>query len=255
MPSLRPTLALLLATAALPVFAADDPLDSFKPVKPGLEFVPSTPAPKLPSARLYPQHYIQAATEVLRAFRARDWERTRIALDKADKILPPTPLTLNTRGAMLIEQKDFEGGARLCEAALKIDPKFYPARFNLAEIPLVQGRYAESRKMFEKFVRENPKDELARFRVFLTLLLEKNYDDARRTIDQIPFPGDTPAYYYANAAWEFAHESPAEAKKWLGRADWTFGPDKCATFADSLYEVGWMKREDANKQELKLAPK
>jgi tetratricopeptide (TPR) repeat protein len=254
MTPLRLALTVVLTASALPLFAADDPLKSFTPDKPGLRFIPSTPAPPSASARLYPPQYIQAVSEVLRAFRLRDWPRTRAALDAADKILPPTPVTLNVRGAVLIEEKHFEEGAQLCQEALKIDPKFYPARFNLAEIPLVQGRYAESRKMFEKFVRDNPKDELARFRVFLTLLLEKNYDDARRTIDQIPFPGDTPSYYYANAAWEFAHESPEEAKKWLGRADWTFGPDKCATFADSLYEIGWMKRADAKKEELKLAP-
>ena len=250
----RLALTIALTAGALPLSAADDPLQSFTPDKPGLRFIPSTPAPLQPGARLYPPQYIQAVSEVLRAFRTRDWERTRIALDKADKILPPTPVTLNTRGAILIEEKKFEEGAKLCQEALKIDPRFYPARFNLAEIPLVQGRYAESRKQFEKFVRENPKDELARFRVFLTLLLEKNYDDARRTIDLIPFPGDTPAYYYANAAWEFAHESPEEAKKWLGRADWTFGPDKCATFADSIYEVGWMQRPEPKKETVKAAP-
>ena len=235
----------------LTVTSDDDPLKSFTPDKPGMRFVPSTPGPVQPKNVKYPAQYVQAVNEAFRAFRARDWPATRAALDKADKILPPTPLTLNTRGAIFIEERNFEEGARLCEEALKLDPKFYAARFNLAEIPLVQGKYAESRKKFEKFVRENPKDELARFRVFLTLLLEKNYDDARRAIDQIPFPGDTPAYYYANSAWEFAHEDEAEAKKWLGRADWTFGPDKCALFSDSFYELGWMKRADAKKQESK----
>ena len=241
----RIALAALLAAGTLPLQAADDNLKSFTPDQPGLRFVPSTPAP--PSAKtgkIYPPQYVQAVNEVFRAFRTRDWPRTLEALDKADKILPPTPMTLNTRGAIMIEERNFEEGTRLCEEALKLDPKFYAARFNLAEIPLVQGRYAESRKLFERFLRENPKDELARFRVFLTLLLEKNYDDARRAIDQIPFPGDTPAYYYANAGWEFAHESPDEAKKWLGRADWTFGPDRCAMFADSFYEIGWMKRPE-----------
>ncbi len=250
----RPALALLLTAGPLPLFAVEDPLQSFKPKKPGMEFVPSTPAPKHQGNELYPPQYIAAVTEVLKAFRARDWPRTRVALDKADSILPPTPLTLNTRGAVLIEEKNFEEGARYCEEALKINPKFYPARFNLAEIPLVLGRYAEARKMFEKFLRENPKDELARFRVFLTFLLEKDYDDARRTIDQIPFPGDTPAYYYANAAWEYAHSGEAEARKWLGRADWTFGPEKCATFADSLYEIGWLKRPEPGKEAPKTAP-
>lgn len=250
MTPLRLALTVLLAAGALPLFAAEDSLKSFTPDKPGLRFIPSTPAPQSPSrGKVYPPAYIQAVNEVFRAFRTRDWARTLEALDKADKILPPTPMTLNTRGAIKIEERNFEEGARLCEAALKLDPKFYAARFNLAEIPLVQGRYAESRKMFEKFIRENPKDELARFRIFLTLLLEKNYDDARRAIDQIPFPGDTPAYYYANAGWEFAHESPDEAKKWLGRADWTFGPDKCAMFADSFYEIGWMKRAEVKKAE------
>ena len=244
----------VLAAGALPLSAAEDSLKSFTPDKPGLRFVPSTPGPVQPkSGKTYPPQYVQAVNEVFRAFRARDWDRTRAALDKADKMLPPTAMTLNTRGAIFIEERNFEEGARLCEEALKLDPKFYAARFNLAEIPLVQGKYAESRKMFEKFIRDNPKDELARFRIFLTLLLEKNYDDARRAIDQIPFPGDTPAYYFANSAWEFAHESPDEAKKWLGRADWTFGPERCALFADSFYELGWMKRPDVKKEEPKPA--
>ena len=244
----------VLAAGALPLSAAEESLKSFTPDKPGLRFVPSTPGPVQPkSAKTYPPQYIQAVNEVFRAFRARDWTLTRAALDKADKMLPPTPMTLNTRGAIFIEERNFEEGARLCEEALKLDPKFYAARFNLAEIPLVQGKYAESRKLFERFIRDNPKDELARFRIFLTLLLEKNYDDARRSIDQIPFPGDTPAYYFANAGWEFAHESPDEAKKWLGRADWTFGPEKCALFADSFYEIGWMTRPEVKKEEPKPA--
>lgn len=246
MTSLRFALSLLLAAGTGFSALAQDPLESFKPKKPGgLEFIPSTPAPTPSGPKRYPQAYVQLVNEALQAFRARDWNKARAALDKADAIVPPTALTLNTRGAMLIEEKDYEKGAFYLNEALKLEPKYYTARFNLAEIQLVQGNYAEARKMFEKFIRENPKDELARFRVFLTFLLEKNYNDARRAIDQIPFPGDTPAYYYANAAWEFAHESPEEAKKWLGRADWTFGPDKSALFAESLYELGWMKRGES----------
>ena len=160
------TVLAVLAAGAMPLSAAEESLKSFTPDKPGLRFVPSTPGPVQPkSAKTYPPQYIQAVNEVFRAFRTRDWDRTRAALEKADQILPPTPMTLNTRGAIFIEEKNYEEGARLCEEALKLDPKFYAARFNLAEIPLVQGRYAESRKLFEKFIRENPKDELARSRM------------------------------------------------------------------------------------------
>lgn len=249
----RPALTVAVTLGALPLFAAEDPLQSFTG-KPGMRFIPSTPSPDTAANKLYPAAYIKAVTEVIRAFRTRDWPLTLELLDKADKIHPPSPLTLNTRGAIAIEERKFEDGVRLCQEALKLDPKFYPARFNLAEIELVQGRYAEARKMFEKFVRENPKDELARFRVFLTYLLEKNYDDARRSIDQIPFPGDTPAYYYANASWEFAHDRATEGHKWLGRADWIFGPEKSSTFADSLYELGWIKRPAPKAAGEKPAP-
>lgn len=251
---LRLTLTFFVALRALPLCAAEDPLQSFTPEKPGLRFIPSTPAPATTANKLYPAPYLKAVGEVIRAFRTRNWPLTLELLDKADKIHPPSPVTLNTRGAMAIEQKNFAEGARLCQEALKLDPKFYPARFNLAEIELVQGHYPEARKMFEKFVRENPKDELARFRVFLTFLLEKNYDDARRAIDLIPFPGDTPAYYYANASWDFAHDRAAEAHKWLGRADWTFGAEKSQVFADSLYELGWIKRPEPKAVEIKPVP-
>ena len=234
--------AVFFLTSSMLAMAADDPLQSFTPDKPGLRFIPSTPAPVTAANKMYPAAYIRAVSEVIKAFRARDWEKTLAALAEADKIHPPSPVTLNTRGAMCIEQKDFKQGAIYCEEALKLDPKFYPARFNLAEIQLMEGNYAAARKIFEKFVRENSKDELARFRVFLTYLLEENYSDARRTIDLIPFPGDTPAYYYANAAWDFGHQRPEAAKKWIGRAYWTFIPEKCATFDDSIYELGWMER-------------
>lgn len=247
----RLALTVAVTLGALPLFAAEDPLQSFPPGKPGLRFIPSTPPPDTAANKLYPAAYVKAVGEVIRAFRARDWPQTLELLDRADKIHPPTPVTLNTRAAIAIEEKKFEDGARLCQKALKLDPKFYPARFNLAEIELVQGRYAEARKAFEKFVRENPKDELARFRVFLTFLLENNYDDARRSIDQIPFPGDTPAYYYANASWEFAHDRASEGHKWLGRADWIFGPERSEIFADSLYELGWIKRPAPKSAEVK----
>jgi tetratricopeptide (TPR) repeat protein len=238
-------IASLLAGAA--AIAADKPLEVPKEWKP----TPSTPSP---SQIKYPQPYVRAVAEAVRAFQARDWPRTIAALDKADKILPPTPMTLNLRGALLIEDRKFDEGTKLCEQALKIDPKFYPARFNLAEIPLMQKNYVEARTRFRKFVEENPKDELARFRVFLTYLLERNYDDSRKELDQIPFPGDTPAYYFANASWEFAHDRADEAKKWLGRANWTFGPDKSSNFLNSLYEIGWIKREEPKVEEPKAEP-
>jgi tetratricopeptide (TPR) repeat protein len=188
-----------------------------------------------------PPGYLPALREAIRAFDARDFPATIKAIDAAEALRPPSPITLNTRGAALIEQKKFEEGAEYCRKALAINPKFYPARFNLCEVPLVQKRYAEAREMFQKLLDENPKDELAQFRILLTWLLEQKDPEARRVLEKIPFPGDTPAYYYGHAAWEFAHENEAEARKWIMRGNWVFRPEVTASFSQPFVEIGWLK--------------
>ena len=204
----------------------------------------------------YPPEYRAALSEMARTFNDRDFERTLVAIDKADRIVPPTVHTLNTRAAIMIERHQWEEGIKLCERALKIEPKYYPARFNLAEIPLMQSKYAEAREAFQKMLDENPRDELVQFRIFLTYLLEKNDTAAREALGKIKFPSDSAAFYYANAAWEFQHANEAEGKAWVARGNWVFGYDKIVNFSESLVQLGWIERpvRDA-KDRATLAPK
>ena len=97
-----------------------------------------------------PPTYKEALLAAMRAFTARDLATARAHVAKADSTYQPTPVSLNILGAIAIEEKKFEEGRKLCLDALKMAPKFFPARFNLAEIPFVQGKYAEARAMFEK---------------------------------------------------------------------------------------------------------
>jgi len=188
-----------------------------------------------------PPEYFAALRDAVAAFTARDFEKTLKAIDAADAILPPNPITLNTRGAVLIEQKKFAEGEEYCRKALALDPKFYPARFNLCEVPLVQRRYSEARTMFQKLLDENPKDELAQYRILLTWLLDKNDVEARKVLDAIPFPSNTCAYYYGHAAWEFAHGNMAEGEKWVIRGNWVFKPEMTNNFSQPFVEIGWLK--------------
>jgi tetratricopeptide (TPR) repeat protein len=193
-----------------------------------------------------PPEYVEAVRTALRSFGDRDFAQVLAALDRAEAILPPTPLTLNTRGAVLLEQRKFAEGEKLCRQALELDPKFYPARFNLCEIPMMQKRYGEARAMFQKLLDQQPKDELTRYRILLTWLLEKNDAEARRTLELLPFPGDTPAYYYGNAAWHFAHGEEEEAQKWMVRGNWVFPKQVTVNFSDTFRDVGWIKEAPAN---------
>ena len=53
------------------------------------------------------------------------------------------------RGAVAIEKGQFEEGLKFCQQALKLDPKFFPARFNICEIPFQQGKNALVEKIAE----------------------------------------------------------------------------------------------------------
>jgi tetratricopeptide (TPR) repeat protein len=146
------------------------------------------------------------------------------------------------RGAVAIEERRFEEGRNLCIEALKLDPKFFPARFNLAEIPFVKGNYAEARNIFQRLEEENPRDELLQFRIFLTYLLEKNEAAAKDALDRVPFLSNTPVYYYSYAAWEFAHGNAKAGKDWVDRGNWVFPPFKTRNYADVFYDLGWLAR-------------
>ena len=180
----------------------------------------------------------------MRSFSHRDFATAVSIVEKAEQQYQATPMSINVRGAVAIEEKRFEEGRRLCIEALKQDPKFYPARFNLAEIPFVQGKYAEARNLFQKLQDEHPKDELLQFRVFLTYLLEKNEPAAAEALEQIPFLANSPIYYYSKAAWEFAHGNEKEGLSWVDRGNWVFPPAKTRNYADVFYDLGWLKRLD-----------
>lgn len=190
----------------------------------------------------YPPIYLGYVRDAMRAFGARDFEAAISLINKADGTFQVTPVALNVRGAVAIEQRKFAEGREFCEKALKLDSSFFPARFNLCEIPFVQGQYAEARTMFEKLLEAFPKNDLLKFRIFLTYLLEKNDAAATQHLEKLPFLSDTPVYYYANAAWAFAHGKPEEAKSWLSRGYDVFPPARHMNFIDVFYDLGWMPR-------------
>lgn len=190
----------------------------------------------------YPPAYANLLRDAVRSFSERDFATAVALIDKADAIHPPTPMSLNVRGAVAIEQRRFDEGRTLCVDAMKLDPHFFPARFNLGEIPFVQGKYAEARSIFQKLQDENPKDELLQFRIYLTYLLEKNEAAAKDGLEHVPFLSNTPIYYYSNAAWEFAHGNSKGGKEWVDRGNWVFPPFRTRNFADVFFDLGWLQR-------------
>lgn len=212
--------------------------------------VAATVAPSSPaqSAKDLPPDYVKTVQGAMRTFSARDFKTTIALVDKAEQMYQPTAMTVNVRAAIAIEDKKFDEGKELCVKALQLDPKFFPALFNLAEIPFMQGKYAEARLAYEKLLDDEASVDLIKFRLYLTYLLEKNDEVAKQLLEKIPLLNDSPIYFYGYAAWEFAHGDEKKAQSYLNSAETVFPKSKLGNFMDVFYDIGWMKRPTGLEQ-------
>ncbi len=186
------------------------------------------------------------------AFQQRDLTAARRLIDEADAADPNQPATINLRGEILLAQKDFDGAEAAFKQAAKIDPKFREAQYNLAQIPFKKKEYTKARDRFEALFNNTPapggdKNQAAqviKFKIYLTLLLEGKDSRAQKMMEQFQFTGDTPALYYAQAAWEFKHNNAAKANDWIVSAKKIYSPALNMVFADSFYDVGWLQPQN-----------
>src|SRR5207253_9031050 len=80
----------------------------------------------------------------------------------------------------------------------------------------------------------------------MTLLLEGKESRAHAMMEEFQFTGDTPALYYAQAAWEYKHNNPEKAADWTSSANKIYSPALNSVFADAFYDVGWMQRPEGS---------
>ena len=185
-----------------------------------------------------------------RAFEQRDFDAAANFLDLAAADAPNDAASDNLRGEILIDQGRLDEAEVVLRKAFTANPKFREAQYNLAQIPFKKGDYAKSRDRLEALFAETPGDDknqaaqLIKFKIFLTFLLENKESEAHRLMDQFSFTGDSPALYYAQSAWEFKHDNADRANDWIASAQKIYSPALNFIFADSLYDVGWLKRPE-----------
>src|SRR5881396_946513 len=186
------------------------------------------------------------------AFRQRDFATALKLVDQADQADLNQPATLNLRGEILMQQQQFDQAEAAFKTAAKLDPKFREAQYNLAQIPFKKKDYAKARERFEALYKRTPGGdknqaaELIKFKIYMTLLLEGKESRAHAMMDEFQFTGDTPALYYAQAAWEYKHNNAEKAADWAGSADKIYSPALNSVFADAFYDVGWMQRPEGS---------
>ncbi|MCX7869206.1 MAG: tetratricopeptide repeat protein [Terrimicrobiaceae bacterium] len=145
---------------------------------------------------------------------------------------------LNLQGAAYTKLKDYEAAKASFEAALKKAPGMFSATYNLGEILFLQRKYAEALAWFQGMLANDPRNELLQFKVFLSQLLSEDTEGARKTLSRMKFPGDTPAWYYASAAWELRRGNRGKASDYLDGARYIF-PGKTEIYEETFTDLGW----------------
>src|SRR5438067_9002956 len=116
--------------------------------------------------------------KAFRAFDANNFPEALKELDAIDARQPDLAASKNLRGVILMRQGNYDKAETALLEAARIDPKFWNARFNLAEIPFLKKDWAEARNRFQQLLSSSGSDlaseasQLVNYKILLTYLLE-----------------------------------------------------------------------------------
>jgi tetratricopeptide (TPR) repeat protein len=191
---------------------------------------------------------IDPLEEARREFQSGQVDAALAALDRASKEEAGTARGLDLRGSIYLEQGKLEEAIKAFRAASEVEPTLSAPHLHLADAFLRQKNWQEARSSYETVNKGTNiliLSERLRYGILLSCLGAKDEAAAQTALDRLVFPTETPAFYYAQAAWAFAHGNGNAAAKWIRTADGIFDAKKAAWFARPLYELGWIKTKPA----------
>jgi Tfp pilus assembly protein PilF len=181
---------------------------------------------------------IKKATQALGAGNLAEADKQ---VDVAAKFEPASAQTANLRGVIAVQRKEYEDAASRFTEAIAADEKFYPAKLNLADVLLLQGKWADARTRYEELQRVDPKSELLQFKIVVADVLDDRQSQAIQLINDMTFPGTTPAYYFARAAVLLKQSHEKEAQQYFTNARKYYDEQQCAYFMRFLQQNGLAK--------------
>ncbi|CAN5635936.1 hypothetical protein BH09VER1_BH09VER1_15500 [soil metagenome] len=171
-------------------------------------------------------------------FEAKRYDPALKSLLDAEKLAPDSAFILNLVGAAYTKKKDYAKAKSCFEKALGSDPNFFPAQFNIGELLFLQKQYPQALSHFVKMSSADPGNELLQFKLVLCLLLTDQVDDAQKLAKHMKFPGEGPAWYYAQAALQIKAGDKAKAREYRATAESIF-PGKISLYAETFQDLGW----------------
>ncbi|MEO8440178.1 MAG: tetratricopeptide repeat protein [Spartobacteria bacterium] len=179
--------------------------------------------------------------------------RNREALEKLDAIdarQPDMAAAQNLRGVAWMRLAEYRKAEAALRKARELDPDFWEARYNLAEVPFLTKDWTEARRRFQALLSEpnehlgGATSDLIQFKILLTYLLEGKEKQGAPVLEKLKASPESPAIYYAKAALAFRQKNREEAKGWMATAEKEFPAELNKLFAESFYEVGWLPKPE-----------
>src|SRR5881409_4207886 len=175
--------------------------------------------------------------KAFREFDANNFPQALKELDAIDARQPDLAESQNLRGVIMMRQGIYDKAEAALHEALRIDSRFWNARFNLAEIPFLKKDWAEARNRFQELLSSNASElqgeaaQLIQYKILLTYLLEGKENMVDSILAKFELSPDTPAVHYANAAIALEQNKTKEAKDWMAQAEKNFSPQLNKLFA------------------------
>jgi predicted Zn-dependent protease len=180
----------------------------------------------------------QASIEkILAAFDVKKYDEALAGLQELQKQRPEDPLVINLIGSVYTKKQNYQQADEYFRLALLKSPDFFPAQYNLGELLFLEKKYAEAREHFQAMRAKDARNELLQFKVVLCDLQLNEDDRAKKVMNAIKYPGDSPAWYYAQAAWENKKGNNKKAREYVAGAKFIFGP-KTALFDETFETMG-----------------
>lgn len=178
-----------------------------------------------------------ALEAILRDFENKQYDDALAKLDEINTRTPNDPLVLNLIGSVYTKKKDYVTARSVFEKSLEVQPGFFPSQYNIGELLFLQQDYSAARDHFQAMRADDSRHELLQFKVALCDILLGENERAQKIMRTIKYPGDSPAWYYAHAAWEHKHGNTAKAREYVRGAKYIFGP-KCSLFDETFQTIG-----------------
>jgi tetratricopeptide (TPR) repeat protein len=176
-----------------------------------------------------------------RAYESGDYDKALNLLGTEPQgAAPEDAATARLRAEILIGQKKFDQAEVALNKAPSADQAAWESGYIRARISLGREDYADATARLESLLKgksavlKPETAQLIRYQLFLTLLLKGEESAAQQTMEGFKFTDQTPALYYAQAAWNFRHENPKQARRWIDSAKKLFSEEANIEFARTL---------------------